>query len=67
MPDRHRGRSGTVFVVEQALEDERGVDRGAIRERLRLSAAERVQRLVEEVEVWSAIRGAAGVPTRDDV
>lgn len=37
------------------LEDERGVDRAAIRELLALTPAERVERLVSTVEVWSAI------------
>lgn len=37
------------------LDDERGVDRAAIRELLRLSPAERVQRLVETVAVWQEI------------
>lgn len=47
--------------MEEQLEDERGVDRGAIRERLALTPAERVQRLVDEVEVWAQIRRHAGV------
>jgi hypothetical protein len=46
------------------LEDQRGVDMGAIRERLALTPAERVQRLVDEVEVWSQIRQHAGVVDR---
>jgi hypothetical protein len=37
------------------LEDERGVDRWAIRERLRLTPTERVDRLIEEVRAWSGI------------
>jgi len=53
--------------VDVQLEDQRGVDRGAIRERLELTAAERVQRLVDEVEVWSQIRRHAGVTTRGRV
>lgn len=53
--------------METQLEDQRGVDVGAIRERLRLSPAERVQRLVDEVEVWSSIRRHAGVTVRGDV
>lgn len=48
-------------------EDKRGVDRSAIRERLRLTPAERVQRLVDEVEVWSDIRRFAGVTPGDNV
>ena len=49
------------------LEDHRGVDRSAIRDRLALTPAERTQRLVEEVEVWSQIRQHAGVVDRADV
>lgn len=49
------------------LEDERGIDRGAIRERLGLTPAERVQRLVDEVEMWSQIRQHAGVKARGHV
>ena len=39
-----------------ANEDERGVDVAQIRERLRMTPAERVDRLVHEVEIWTAIR-----------
>jgi hypothetical protein len=53
--------------VDDQLEDRRGVDRGAMRERLALTPAERVQRLVDEVEVWSQIRRHAGVTSRDGV
>lgn len=49
------------------LEDERGVDRAAIRERLALTPVERVQRLVDEVDVWSQIRRHAGVTARAGV
>lgn len=53
--------------MESHIEDGRGVDRGAIRERLALTPAERVQRLVDEVEVWTQIRRHAGVATRAGV
>lgn len=54
--------------MDEQLEDERGVDRGAIRERLALTPAERVQRLVDEVEVWSQIRRyVGGVAPRDSL
>ena len=53
--------------MDLQLEDQRGVDRQAIRERLALTPAQRVQRLVDEVEVWSEIRQHAGVATRADV
>lgn len=53
--------------MESPIEDERGVDRVAIRERLSLTPAERVQRLVDEVEVWAQIRRHAGVITRASV
>lgn len=43
----------------EALEDERGVDRSDLRERIRLSPSARVERLVEEVRVWSEIRQTA--------
>ncbi|GEM_PF-5996731 len=42
-----------------SLEDERGVDLADLRARLRLSPAERVQRLLDEVLVWTEIRWAA--------
>ncbi|MEX1007837.1 MAG: hypothetical protein WD271_08330 [Acidimicrobiia bacterium] len=44
------------------LEDERGVDRQQIREHLALSPAERVERLVHTVAVWSEILTQAGTP-----
>ncbi|HEX9467881.1 MAG TPA: hypothetical protein VGA11_05715 [Acidimicrobiia bacterium] len=46
------------------LEDERGVDRQQIRELLALSPAERVDRLVRTVAVWSEILAHAGAPLR---
>ena len=58
----HRRRYDQVMATD--LEDQRGIDRGAIRERLALTPAERVQRLVDEVEIWSQIRRHAGVTTR---
>lgn len=42
-----------------SLKDERGVDLADLRARLRLSPAERVQRLLDEVLVWAEIRWAA--------
>lgn len=46
------------------LEDERGVDRQQIRELLALSPAERVDRLVTTVAIWSEILSHAGTPSR---
>ena len=46
-------------MVGSPVEDARGVDLTDLRERLRLSPAERVQRLVDEVRVWTEIRQAA--------
>ena len=46
----------------EPLEDDRGVDRSALRERLDLTPSERVERLVEEVQVWTDICRSAGVP-----
>jgi hypothetical protein len=46
------------------LDDERGVDRQQIRELLALSPAERVDRLVSTVAVWSEILSRAGTPSR---
>ncbi len=43
------------------IEDEWGVDRVALRSILRLTVAERVQRLVDEVQMWAEIRESAGV------
>ena len=48
-------------LAEQSLEDHRGVDISQIRDRLRLSPAERVARLVAEVQAWNKIRQAAGI------
>lgn len=48
-----------LLMATEPLEDERGVDRADLRERLRLTPAARVQRLVDEVRVWSEIREAA--------
>jgi hypothetical protein len=45
-------------------EDERGVDRQQIRELLALSPAQRVDRLVSTVAVWSEILTHAGTPPR---
>lgn len=42
------------------LEDERGVDVAAIRERLAMTPAERVDRLIEEVTAWQEILRHAG-------
>jgi len=44
------------------LEDERGIDRVALRELLGLTPAERVQRLVDTVAVWSQITDHARPP-----
>ncbi|MCB9390906.1 MAG: hypothetical protein H6512_15490 [Acidimicrobiia bacterium] len=49
----------SCFMVRSPVEDARGVDLTDLRERLRLSPAERVQRLVDEVRVWTEIRQAA--------
>ncbi|GMU77521.1 MAG: hypothetical protein AMXMBFR46_03210 [Acidimicrobiia bacterium] len=61
----HHSRSpiraaGTLALVAPVLEDERGVDRQQIRELLALSPAQRVDRLVRTVGVWSEILAAAG-------
>jgi hypothetical protein len=42
-------------MTREALEDERGVDLWAIRERLRMTPAARVDRLMEEIQAWSEI------------
>lgn len=56
-------RQSTIEVVGASmLEDERGVDRQQIREHLALSPAERVERLVHTVAVWSEILTQAGTP-----
>jgi hypothetical protein len=41
------------------LEDERGVDRAAIRQLLLLTPAERVARLIDLVATWTEMRAAA--------
>jgi hypothetical protein len=46
---------------EVGLEDERGVDRQHIRDLLALTPAERVERLVATVSVWTEILSFAGV------
>ena len=43
-------------LAERSLEDHRGVDLTQVRDRLRLSPAERVARLVDEVEMYRQIR-----------
>jgi hypothetical protein len=43
----------------ESLEDERGVDVSQIRERLRLTPAERLDRLIHEVRTWDEIRAFA--------
>lgn len=56
---------GTIdLVIASMLEDERGVDRQQIRELLALAPAERVDRLVSTVAVWSEILAHAGTPPR---
>jgi hypothetical protein len=52
-PSRTRVVYPQGMAVTNPLEDERGVDRAAIRELLRLTPEERVTRLVETVAVWS--------------
>lgn len=42
------------------LEDERGVDRQQIRAILRLTPAERVDRLIATVAMWNEIRAQTG-------
>jgi hypothetical protein len=42
------------------LEDERGVDRAAVRELLRMTPAERVDRLIQVVATWTAMHDSAG-------
>jgi hypothetical protein len=51
-------------TATSGLEDERGVDRQQIRELLALTPAERVERLVRTVAVWSEIRTSAGGTSR---
>jgi len=43
-------------LAEQSLEDHRGVDLTQVRGRLRLTPAERVAKLVHEVEMYRQIR-----------
>jgi len=43
-------------LAERSLEDHRGVDLTQVRERLRLTPAERVAKLVGEVEMYRQIR-----------
>jgi hypothetical protein len=60
------GLGGTIDAVTATagLEDERGVDRLQIRELLALTPAERVDRLVTTVAVWTEILSQAGAPRR---
>jgi hypothetical protein len=59
---RH-GAGDTLAAVEAStLDDERGVDRRQIRELLALTPAERVDRLVRTVAVWTEILTASGSP-----
>ena len=58
-------RDGTIGVVTSSmLDDERGVDRQQIRDLLALSPAERVDRLVSTVAVWSEMLAHVGTPSR---
>jgi len=50
-------------LAERSLEDHRGVDLTQVRERLRLTPAERVSRLVHEVEMYSQIRESVNANT----
>jgi len=50
-------------LAERSLEDHRGVDLTQLRERLRLTPAERVSRLVHEVEMYSQIRESVNANT----
>lgn len=43
-------------LAECSIEDHRGVDLTQVRDRLRLTPAERVARLVREVEMYNQIR-----------
>ena len=54
----------TVVAATSDLEDERGVDRRQIRDLLALTPAQRVDRLVTTVAVWSEILASAGGPSR---
>ena len=49
----------TGLMAIESLEDERGVDVSQIRERLRLTPAERLDRLIHEVRTWDEIRAFA--------
>jgi hypothetical protein len=53
-----------VVRATNNLEDQRGVDRAQIRELLALTPAERVDRLVATVAVWTEMRAHAGLPGR---
>jgi len=46
-------------MAAEALEDSRGVDRAGLRERLRLTPAERVERMIHDVRVWTEITESA--------
>jgi hypothetical protein len=59
--DDRDGTMGAVTVTS-GLEDERGVDRQQIRDLLALTPAERVDRLMTTVAVWSEILAQAGGP-----
>lgn len=52
-------KAGYDHRMVETLEDDRGVDRADLRERIRLLPSERVERLVREVRVWSEIQAAA--------
>jgi hypothetical protein len=60
----YNGRHSTTGVVTATsrLEDERGVDREQIRDLLALTPAERVDRLMATVAVWSEILAHSGGP-----
>ena len=64
VPAGFDGRDGTIgaVTVTSGLEDERGVDRQQIRDLLALTPAERVDRLMTTVAVWSEILAQAGGP-----
>jgi len=53
-----------AVTVSVPCEDGRGVDRAAIRERLQLTVPERVQRLVDELRLWSELCEAADIDLR---
>jgi hypothetical protein len=54
-PTRRR-RPTLATVPTTDVDDARGVDRSAIRELLALTPAERLDRLIEIVNVWSELR-----------